>query len=190
MQLNLVQFLGALLTPGYTQGLTVDSGIVTLESGDAFDVKTNAQQLQTLLMSASVDLKDAHEQMVQFVSNQPEDTPYYHETREQLLEVRRGLEALNLGTALPSAPKAAESNMLVSLDGGATYRTAPNGVRIIYDKVDVIGEDEPGQVHINANSEGIITDVWVSREEHLDHNIGTSSNTLEGIVSDLVEENL
>jgi hypothetical protein len=80
--------------------------------------------------------------------------------------------------------------MLVSLDGGSTYQTAPNGVRIIYDKVDVIGEDEPGQVHINANSEGIITDVWVSREEHLDHNIGTSSNTLEGIVSDLVEENL
>lgn len=190
MQLNLVQFLGALLAPGYTQGLSVDEGIVTLESGDTFDVKTNAQQLQTLLMSASVDLKDAHEQMVQFVSNQPDDTPYYHETREQLLDVRRGLEALNLGIAAPSAPKAAEANMLVSLDGGASYRTAPNGVRIIYDKVDVIGEDEPGQVHINANPDGIVTDVWVSREEHLDHNIGTKHDTVDSIVSELVEENL
>lgn len=187
MQLNLVQFLGALLAPGFTQGLSVDAGIVTLESGDTFDVKDNAQQLQTLLMSASHDLKDAHEQLVQFSSNQPEDTPYYHETREQLLVMRCGLVALNLGAAAP-APKAVETNILVSLDGGSTYRTAPNGVRIIYDKVDVVGEDEPGQVHINATSEGIVTDVWVSREEHLDHNIGTSSNTLEGIVSDLVED--
>lgn len=113
MQLTLVQFLGALLTPGFTQGLTVDSGIVTLESGDTFDVKSNAQQLQTLLMSASVDLKDAHDQLVVFGANQPlvdlganqpEAEPYYNDTRKQLVAVRKGLEALNTAGTKPVAP--------------------------------------------------------------------------------------
>jgi hypothetical protein len=45
------------------------------------------------------------------------------------------------------------------------------------------GEDEVGQVHINATSEGVIADVWVTRDEHLDHNIGTSNETVDGIVS-------
>jgi hypothetical protein len=188
MQLNLAQLLGALLTPGYTQGLSVDAGIVTLESGDTFDVKANAQQLQTLLMCASVDLKDAHDQLVQFISNDAQDEPYYKETREQLLAVRQGLEALNLGTGAPAPAAQVETDMKVSLDGGVTFQPAPSGVRIVYENVDVIGEDERGQVHINATSEGIITDVWVSREEHLDHNIGTSNQSIDGIVSDLVED--
>ena len=186
MQLNLVQFLGALLAPSCI--LTADTGIVTLESGDTFDVKANAQQLQTLLMCASVDLQDADKQLTQFVSNDEQDEPYYKETREQLLSVRQGLETLNLGTAVPSAPAQADTEMKVSLDGGVTYQPAPNGVRIVYEKVDVPGEEEQGQLHLNATSEGLITDVWVSREEHLDHNIGTSNNSIDGIISDLVEE--
>lgn len=189
MQLNLVQFLGA-LTAGFTQGLSAEAGIVTLESGDTFDVKANIQGLQSLLMCASLDLKDADTQLTQFVSNDDQDEPYYNETRKQLLAVREGLESITTSSAILAQEQVDMTDMKVSTDGGLTYRLAPHGVRIIYEKVAVPGEDELGQVHINATSEGIITDVWVTRKEHLDHNIGTSHDTAEGIASDLVEENL
>lgn len=32
-------------------------------------------------------------------------------------------------------------------------------------------------------------DVWCTREEMLDHNIGTSSQTIEDLVGDMVAEN-
>jgi len=189
MQLNLAQFLLA-LTANFTQGLTAEKGIVTLESGDTFDVKANAKALQTLLMSASLDLKDAHEQMVQFVSNQPEDTPYYHETREQLVAYRRGLEVLGLGLDVaPVALAAGDPAMQVSTDGGMTYQPALNGVRIIYSKVAIPGEDSPGELHVNASSEGIILDAWTTRDEPLDHNIGTSSESTGDILERLVKDN-
>lgn len=254
MQLNLVQFLSA-LAASFPQVFSSEAGIVTLESGDTFDVKANIQGLQSLLMCASHDLKDADKQLTQFVSNDDQDEPYYNETRKQLVAVREGLEAIDTAGSQPVAlasltilgeiavlasafkdvinsaengqgytfeeltgpsftaardvmskydPENPEqvssaqqpalttpnSDLKVSLDGGVTYQPAPSGVRILYDNVAVIGEDEPGQVHINATSEGIITDVWVSREAHLDHNIGTSQDTAEGIAADLVEENL
>jgi hypothetical protein len=78
--------------------------------------------------------------------------------------------------------------MKVSLDGGETFVEAPNGVRVVYENVDVPGEDESGEVHVNLTHEGIITDVWVSRVESLDHNIGTSSSTVDEIVERLVDE--
>lgn len=81
------------------------------------------------------------------------------------------------------------STMEVSLDGGVTYHPVTQGVRIVYKDVPVDGEDGLGQVHVNATTEGLITDVWVSREEHLDHNIGTKATPLEDIVSRLVAEN-
>lgn len=77
--------------------------------------------------------------------------------------------------------------MKVSLDGGVTFVEATNGVRIIYEAVDVPGEDELGEVHVNATSEGLIVDVWVSREESLGHNIGTSSELIGDIAYRLVE---
>ncbi len=79
--------------------------------------------------------------------------------------------------------------MQVSLDGGQTFVDAPQGVVVLYPKVDVPGEDERGQVNFSFTEEGLITDVWVSREEHLDHNIGTSSQMLDDIVGDLVDVN-
>jgi hypothetical protein len=76
----------------------------------------------------------------------------------------------------------------VSLDGGLTYVEAKEGVRIIYDNVMLDGEDELGEVHINATSEGLITDIWASRETSLDHNIATRSIQLDDLVSEMIEE--
>lgn len=191
MQLSLAQFLLA-LTANFTQGLSAEAGIVTLESGDTFDVKANAKELHTMLSCASHDLRDAHNKLVEFVSNQSDDKPYYDDTRTQLTEYRRDLEALNLyATSAPAATAATNSatGMKVSIDGGVTYQPAVNGVRIIYEDVAVRGENELGQLHISATREGIMTDVWVSRDEHLDHNIGCESVQVDSLVNRLVEEN-
>ncbi|MEQ6436238.1 hypothetical protein V8Z74_14585 [Comamonas sp. w2-DMI] len=78
--------------------------------------------------------------------------------------------------------------MLVSLDGGKTYFPASNGVRIIYKDVPVPGEDEPAELHLNASSEGVITDLWLSRKEHLDHNLGTSSAMVDDMIEQLIDD--
>ena len=78
--------------------------------------------------------------------------------------------------------------MLVSLDGGVSYAPAPNGVRIIYQGVMIDGEDGRGEVHINASTEGLITDIWMTRDQE-DHNVGTDSVGIDDIVSRLVAEN-
>ena len=65
---------------------------------------------------------------------------------------------------------------------------AKQGVRVIYEEVDVPGENEKGQVHITLSEEGIVSDVWMTRDEPLDHNIGTSSQTLDEAVESMVEE--
>ena len=83
-----------------------------------------------------------------------------------------------------------QTELLVSLDGGQTFSPAPNGVRIIYKNVFVPGEDEPGELHMNATSEGVISDLWVSREEHLDHNLGTSSALVDDILERLVDDSV
>lgn len=77
----------------------------------------------------------------------------------------------------------------VSLDGGETFFNAPNDVRLIYPDQLVPGEDGSGELHITATQEGLVLDVWVTREEHLDHNIGTSSQMASDLISDMVEDN-
>lgn len=95
-----------------------------------------------------------------------------------------------LAKAKPAYPKEqTPGTMLVSLDGGVTYKPAPSGVRVIYPNIEVDGEDERGELHINCTHEGIIKDVWVTREEHLDHNIGTDSVGTGDIITRLVEAN-
>lgn len=79
-----------------------------------------------------------------------------------------------------------EPTMEVSLDGGMTWHPAPSGVRIVYRNVMIDGEDGRGEVHFNATHEGLITDIWTTRDEPLDHNIGTDSFMLDDIVSRLV----
>lgn len=75
-----------------------------------------------------------------------------------------------------------------SIDGGVTFQEAPEGVRIIYDDVMVPGEDGKGELHLNLTHEGLITDVWATRDAPLDHNIATSSEMFDDMVSRLVEE--
>lgn len=87
------------------------------------------------------------------------------------------------------AKGAPNSVMAVSLDGGVTYQPAPVGVRIVYKGVMIDGEDGRGELHVNATHEGLITDIWATREEPLDHNIGTESVLIEDLVSRLVEDN-
>ena len=84
---------------------------------------------------------------------------------------------------------APDLRMEVSLDGGRTWQPAHEGVRIAYKNVLIDGEDGHGEVHINATHEGLITDIWTSRDEPLDHNIGTESLLMEDLVTRLVGEN-
>jgi hypothetical protein len=79
--------------------------------------------------------------------------------------------------------------MKVSLDGGVTFQEAPSGVRIIYKNVPIPGEDNLGELHITATEEKLTTDVWATRLEPLDHNIGSSSETTDGLINRLVEDN-
>jgi len=81
------------------------------------------------------------------------------------------------------------TNIQVSLDGGKTYDPAPEGVRVSYPRVMVDGEDENGELSFNFTEEGLITDLWVSREDYLDHNLGTESQTIEDIQHRMVDQN-
>ena len=95
----------------------------------------------------------------------------------------------------PLPRKTATGNIMVSLDGGTTFQSAPEGVRIAYQKLMVDGEDGRGELVINATHEGLITDLWVHRDEpgvslsDFNHNIGTDCVMVEDIVSQLIEEN-
>lgn len=77
--------------------------------------------------------------------------------------------------------------MKVSIDGGQTFQDV-GSVYVCYDDVDVPGEDDLGQVQVKLTDEGIVSDVWVTREENLDHNIGTESETIQELIDRLVEE--
>jgi len=76
----------------------------------------------------------------------------------------------------------------VSLDGGVTFHEAKEGVRIVYEDVMIPGEDGTGEFHLNATHEGLISDLWTTRDEPLDHNIGTSAQMLDDLVSELVDD--
>ncbi len=78
--------------------------------------------------------------------------------------------------------------MKVSLDGGITFIEATNGVRIIYEEVDIGDNELSRDLHINLTDEGVIMDVWVTRDIHLDTNIATSCQTTEEIVESLTHK--
>ena len=118
------------------------------------------------------------------------------------LEVAHGEHMTIVAVSSPSSFVAAESGShdwnppavkpghrtVVSLDGGLTFIPVDQGVRVHLERVDVPGEDERGELQINLSNEGIVFDVWVSRDDTLDHNIGTSSKAIDELVADLVEE--
>ena len=76
----------------------------------------------------------------------------------------------------------------VSLDGGDTYVDAPNGVRVIYTDMMIIGEEEGGEIHVNLTQEGIITDLWQHGvcegpgSSPTDFNVGTSAEPIDDII--------
>ena len=78
--------------------------------------------------------------------------------------------------------------MRISTDGGFTWTDAPDGVQVTLDPIDVPGEDGPGLLNFNFTSEGRITDIYVSREYDLDHNLATASVLYADLMSDLIEE--
>lgn len=63
-------------------------------------------------------------------------------------------------------------------------------IEVVFDQVDIPGEDDPkGALSIQLTHEGVILDVWGSREFHLDTNFGTSAETAAEIVDRLCREN-
>ena len=74
--------------------------------------------------------------------------------------------------------------MKVSIDGGTTYQEAPDGVRVIYDDVDVWDGDRActieAELHVNCTHEGLIQDVI-----YFDEVGGTSSEMAQEIVDRL-----
>lgn len=82
-----------------------------------------------------------------------------------------------------------EATMQVSLDGGLTFEPVTNDVRVVYRDVLVNGEDDSGQMDFVLTTEGLVTDLWVSREGKLDHNLGTSAQTIEDIQEEMVSSN-
>lgn len=80
-------------------------------------------------------------------------------------------------------------HMQISLDDGVTWMPAPTGVRVSLQGVDVPGEDAPGQLDYHFTREGIVVDLWVSRDGDLDHNLATGCTTYSDMVMLGIEEN-
>lgn len=77
---------------------------------------------------------------------------------------------------------------LVSIDGGKSYQKVTNDVRIMYTHQLTPGEDCESELHMTITHEGLISDVWT--EEVTSRNVGTRSQTVDEMISDMVEENL
>lgn len=78
-----------------------------------------------------------------------------------------------------------KTNIQVSVDGGVCFYPAICGVRIVYDNVVIAESDGRNELHVNATSEGVISDVWhVSAHDApgVDHHIGTESILLDDYV--------
>lgn len=107
------------------------------------------------------------------------------------LEMEKGGDIGQPGTEISAPPSlpTSEANLTVSLDGGVSYQPARAGVRIAFHDLPIPGEDQNGEMHLNVTHEGLIIDVWATRDEPLDHNIGTSSEMTTDIVSRLVDDN-
>jgi hypothetical protein len=75
--------------------------------------------------------------------------------------------------------------MKIILDDGTEIKS--DSVTLIWEDQLVPGENENGELHIKATSEGLVSDVWVSREQSLDHNLATAWRTTDDIIETLVE---
>ena len=107
----------------------------------------------------------------------------------------------------PSCNQPIDTAKLFPEDGGETSETTdpkrtvtvhhngrdhtfPNFDHVeISQEIDIPGEDGPNELHVKATDEGIITDIWGSKKESLDTNLGTESETYEELADRLCEEN-
>jgi len=86
--------------------------------------------------------------------------------------------------------KLAQKTLKVSFFQGNKEKTLHvDDAILIYDNVDVPGEKGPNQLQIKGTHEGVISDIWVSRKENLDHNYATKSQTTQEIIDHMVESN-
>ena len=76
-----------------------------------------------------------------------------------------------------------DGNLLVSLDGGVTYRSAIEGVRVIYKDLPIDDREETCELHLNCTSEGVIHDV-VTTAGHI---AATSSEMADDITCRLLD---
>ena len=150
---------------------SVENGLLTLDDGSVIDLGAITDFLAGLAKQVMPSSNDAeHDLLAETIDS------------ASALLASSGLSQFSV-TRTSAAEKLDEGSMLVSVDGGVTFQPASQGVRIIYKDVFAPAEDEPGEFHINATPEGLIADLWVSREEHLDHNLATSSELLDDLVS-------
>jgi hypothetical protein len=79
--------------------------------------------------------------------------------------------------------------MLVSLDGGATYCEAPEGVRVVVGGGLILFESSDCDLLINLTEEGMVMDLWQC-DANLDPEvcIGTDSETYCEIAERLKEQ--
>lgn len=189
MNINLAQFLAALASADTTH-ISIKAGIATMENGDTVNLKELASEQETLtvemgiLASAFKDVVNASEANKPYTFDELAGPSF-----SQACDIMSKHGPENPETAMKRNTGATASAIQVSLDGGATYQPAKEGVRIIYSGMPIPGEDGTGELHLNATHEGLITDVWTTREAPLDHNIGTSSETLDDIIGRLVDDN-
>jgi hypothetical protein len=87
------------------------------------------------------------------------------------------------GTTMNQTPNKTPT-LTYSVDNGATYQDAPQGVRVSYDNVEVVidGEETNGRIQVNHSHEGMILDTFGSVVHPHDTHVGTASFDLEDMI--------
>jgi len=81
--------------------------------------------------------------------------------------------------------------MKYSIDGGITFLPAPEGIRLVIEATasTEVSDEEPVELHLTVTGEGVIKDVYASREESLDTCLGTEAEQFDDLVCALIEAN-
>lgn len=91
-------------------------------------------------------------------------------------------DAINsLCDAVQAEVRSELAGLRVSLDGGASYAAASDGVRVIRDSEFYVGEHECVALHINLTSEGLIIDLCTAQGV-----VATSCQLYDDIIADLL----
>jgi hypothetical protein len=84
-----------------------------------------------------------------------------------------------------------QPKIMVSLDNGATYQEAPQGVHIVYNNVEFVadGKERTGTLMVTHHIEGRITDLYANDEVPTGIGMGTESIMLDVLIDALLEDN-